>query len=111
VDCDIHNVGETAKMMRVPYTHMQVGNGVFSSSPIDLTGYTCLEQDVVFKDFPESVAVGDVIELRNIGGYSVVYKPPFIQPNCAMIAISNEGEIKLIKRKETFEDIFQTFKF
>ena len=111
VDCDIHNVGETAKMMKVPYTHLRVGNGELSNCPIDLTGYTCLEQDVVFKDFPEAVAMGDVIEFRNIGGYSVVYKPPFIQPNCAMVAISTEGEITLIKRKETYEDIFQTFKF
>lgn len=111
LDCDIHNAGETCQMMKVPYSVDRVGAGEASGSPVDLTGFTCLEQDLLYKDFPESVRVGDVIELRNVGGYSVVYKPPFIQPNCAMVAIKSDGSIEEIKRKETFEDIFQTFKF
>lgn len=111
VDCDIHNAGETCQMMKIPYTHYKIGANENSNSPVDLTGFTCLEQDTLFKDFPESVSVGDIIEFRNIGGYSVVYKPPFIQPCCAMVALKENGTVEEIKRKETFEDIFQTFKF
>lgn len=111
VDCDIHNAGETCQMMKVPYTHINCGNGEASQAPVDITGFTCLEQDNVFKDYPESVNVGDVFEFRNVGGYSVVYKPPFIQPCCAVVAINEDGNIEVIKRKETFEDIFQTYKF
>ena len=110
LDCDIHNAGETCQMMKVPFTHIHCGIGEESDSPIDLTGFTCLEQDCLFKDFPDTVKVDDVIVLRNVGGYSVVYKPPFIQPNCAMIAEKEDGTIEVIKRKETFENIFQTFK-
>lgn len=110
-DSDIHEAGETAMMMKVPYTHFSVGKGVPSEFPIDITGFTCLEQDTLFKGFPEAVRVGDIIEFRNVGGYSVVYKPPFIQPCCAMVAIKEDGSIEEIKRKETFEDIFQTFIF
>ena len=110
-DCDIHEAGETAMMMRVPYTLYAVGKGESSKTPIDITGFTCLEQDTLFKDFPEPVIVGDVIEFRNVGGYSVVYKPPFIQPCCAMVAIKEDGSVEEIKRKETFEDIFKTYKF
>lgn len=110
-DCDIHEAGETAMMMKVPYSHYAVGKGESSKTPIDITGFTCLEQDTLFKDFPKTLKVGDVIEFRNVGGYSVVYKPPFIQPCCAMVAIKEDGTIEEIKRKETFEDIFQTFIF
>ncbi len=110
-DCDIHEAGETAMMMKVPYTHYANGEGESSKTPIDVTGFTCLEQDTLFKDFPESVKVGDVIEFRNVGGYSVVYKPPFIQPCCAMVAIKEDGSVEEIKRKETYEDIFQTYRF
>jgi len=110
-DSDIHEAGETAMMMKVPYTHFSVGKGEPSEFPIDITGFTCLEQDTLFKGFPEAVRVGDIIEFRNVGGYSVVYKPPFIQPCCAMVAIKEDGSIEEIKRKETFEDIFQTFNF
>lgn len=111
VDSDVHNVGETAQMMKVPYTHYMTGSGYALPSPLDVTGYTCLEQDVLYKDFPQSVKVGDVIEFRNVGGYSVVYKPPFIQPNCAMVSVSNDGTVKEIKRRETFDDMLVTYKF
>ena len=110
-DCDIHEAGETAMMMKVPFTHLKTGKGQVSKVPIDITGFTCLEQDTLFKDFPEAVQLGDLIEFRNVGGYSVVYKPPFIQPCCAMVAIKEDGVIEEIKRKETFKDIFQTFIF
>lgn len=111
LDSDIHNSGETCQMMKVPFSYIASGIGETLNSPVDLTGYTCLEQDVIYKDFPESVKVGDIIELRNIGGYSVVYKPPFIQPNCAMIVLKENGDIEEIKRRETFNDIFKTYKF
>ena len=110
-DSDIHEAGETAMMMKVPYTHYAVGKGKASKAPIDITGFTCLEQDTLIKEFPEAVKVGDVVELRNVGGYSVVYKPPFIQPCCAMVAIKEDGSVEEIKRKEKFEDVFQTFIF
>ena len=110
-DCDIHEAGETAMMMKVPYTHYKSGDGNASKTPIDITGFTCLEQDTLFKEFPEALKVGDVVEFRNVGGYSVVYKPPFIQPCCAMVAIKEDGSVEEIKRKETYEDIFQTYRF
>lgn len=111
VDIDIHNAGETCKMMRVPYTLYKKGLGKETGIPCEIVGFTCLEQDTLYKEFPESLQTGDIIELRNIGGYSIVYKPPFIQPQCPVLCVTKENEIIEIKRKETFDDIFQTFKF
>lgn len=111
VDADYHNTGETSRMMKVPFAHYHCGTGEESKELPDIMGFTCLEQDYIFKEFPNKVRVGDVIEFRNIGGYSVVYKPPFIQPCCAMVAIAKDGSVKLIKERETFEDIFKTFVF
>lgn len=111
LDCNYHNTGETAQMMKVPYAIYRQGVNRELKAPLDLTGYTCLEQDTIYKDFIENISVGDVIEFKNIGGYSIVYKPPFIQPNCAMISLNKHGEHHEIKRRETNEDIFATFKF
>lgn len=111
VDADYHNTGETSRMMKVPFTHYRCGGGEESGAQPDIMGFTCLEQDYIFKEFPEKVKVGDVIEFRNIGGYSVVYKPPFIQPCCAMVAVGEDGNVKLIKERESFEDIFKTYIF
>lgn len=73
-------------------------------------GYTCLEQDVLYKDYTGNIAIGDYILFGNVGGYSLVDKPPFIMPDCPMIAIKNSN-IRLIKREETFDDIFNVFTF
>ncbi len=110
LDCDIHDAGETCQMMKSPYTVIRQGKGNSSGVPVDLTGFTCLEQDTLFKDFPEPVKVGDVIEFRNVGGYSVVYKPPFIMPGCPIIAIDGD-KVEVVKGMDTYENVFRTFKF
>lgn len=112
VDSDYHQIGETGRMMKCPYTVVRKGEkGDVILPPLDIVGFTCLEQDVLFKSFQDPLAVDDIIQFRNIGAYSIVYKPPFIQPQCPVYSKCQNGEIKLIKRAETFEDIFQTFVF
>ncbi len=111
VDSDYHQLGETGHMMKCPYTVTKSDkSGESINPPLNVVGFTCLEQDILFKDFPETLRIGDRIEFRNIGGYSIVYKPPFIQPNCPIFAETEDG-LKLIKREETFNDIFTTFIF
>ncbi len=111
VDSDYHQLGETGQMMKCPYTVSKSDvPGEAINPPLNVVGFTCLEQDILFKDFPETLHIGDKIEFRNIGGYSIVYKPPFIQPNCPVYA-ETDGGLKLIKREETFNDIFTTFIF
>lgn len=111
VDSDYHQLGETGHMMKCPYTVSKSDKPEEAiNPPLNVVGFTCLEQDILFKDFPEILHIGDKIEFRNIGGYSIVYKPPFIQPNCPVYA-DTDGGLKLIKREETFNDIFTTFIF
>jgi len=111
VDSDYHQLGETGHMMKCPYTVAKSDiSGESINPPLNVVGFTCLEQDILFKDFPEALHIGDRIEFRNIGGYSIVYKPPFIQPNCPIYAVTDD-RLKLIKRAETFNDIFTTFIF
>lgn len=47
-------------------------------------------------------------ESRNECMKKQIEKPPFILPNFPVLDIS-EGEVELIKRAETFEDIFHTY--
>ena len=78
---------------------------------IDIAGYTCIESDYLFKGYKGSLEVGDYIVFDNVGSYSIVLKPPFILPNCAVIEYnSNKKSYELIKRKEENDDIFRTFK-
>lgn len=107
--CCLYNLGEICSMKKLP---IQVfgDEGEYYNS-IDLMGYTCLEQDCLYPDYKGNIAVDNYVLFGNVGGYSLVSKPPFIQPNCAVIEISNDDNVVLIKRQETNEDIFSTFVF
>ena len=41
----------------------------------------------------------------------MVMKPPFIRPDCAMVAIRPNGEAVQIKKKEAYSDIFRNYLF
>ncbi|PWJ70856.1 diaminopimelate decarboxylase [Ruminococcaceae bacterium R-25] len=77
---------------------------------LDIVGYTCIEGDVLQKNFCGKLAVGDFIVIENCGSYSLVMKPPFILPNFPVLDICGDS-VEMIKRAETFEDLFRTFSF
>lgn len=77
---------------------------------VDLVGFTCIEGDVLYKNYSGELAEGDAIVISNCGSYSLVMKPPFILPNFPVLDICGE-KAEIIKRGETFDDIFHTFNF
>lgn len=76
----------------------------------DIVGFTCIEGDVLQKNYIGSLGIGDYIVIGNCGSYSLVMKPPFILPNFPVLDINGEN-IEVIKRAETFDDLFHTFSF
>ena len=93
-----------------PMEVINIGEDVRKYENIDLVGFTCIEGDVLYKNYNGLIAKGDAIVIDNCGSYSLVMKPPFILPNFPVLDICN-NEIEVIKRKETFEDIFNTYSF
>ena len=75
---------------------------------LDFVGFTCIESDIIYKNYNGKLAVDDVLVISNCGSYSLVMKPPFILPNFAVLDIS-EGKTEIIKHAENFDDIFHTF--
>ena len=110
LDCSEHNLGETCTLKELPIRICKNGTQEVYEK-LDFTGYTCLEQDVMRKDYSGELAVGDYVIFGNVGGYSNVLKPPFIKPNCQMLTIDRLGESKIIKRKESYDDILSTYEF
>ena len=79
---------------------------------IDIAGYTCMENDYLYRGYKGSLKKGDYIVFDNVGSYSIVLKPPFILPNCPIIEYNpKKNSYEIIKRKEETEDIFRTFNF
>ncbi len=75
---------------------------------IDISGYTCMENDYLFQNFRGQLDIGDFLVFENVGSYSIVFKPPFILPNVPVLSVNNQ-KIEIVKEKETFDNIFQTF--
>jgi diaminopimelate decarboxylase len=78
---------------------------------LDMAGYTCIESDYLYRNYKGNLSVGDSVVFDSAGSYSVVMKPPFILPNVPIIEICDNQVVNVIKRQETFKDIFQTYKF
>lgn len=77
---------------------------------LDMVGFTCIEGDYLYHNYNGMLAQGDVIVISNCGSYSLVMKPPFILPNFPVLDIS-DNSIEVVKRGETFDDLFHTFNF
>ncbi len=109
LNCSKDNIGDICQVKKLPVRIF--GNTGSHFDNINLTGYTCLEQDVMYEGYAGNIAVGNYLLFKNVGGYSNVTKPPFIAPNCPMIEFDVDGNTNLIKKGETFEDIFNTYLF
>lgn len=108
----IHNLGELCTKKKLPLEIISSKElNKIACHDADIVGYTCLEYDKLYSGFSGNVNKNDFIIFDNVGSYSVVLKPPFIFPQCAIVEATSEGILldKEIKRPETFEDIFNTF--
>lgn len=110
----IYNINPTPNRKNMPITVYPRNDGTQRDkyTNVDLAGYTCIESDYLYRSFDGALTVGDYIVFEDVGAYSVVMKPPFIVPNFAIVEYDSDGgAIRVIKRKEEFDDIFRTYSF
>lgn len=72
----------------VKYTHRK-------GSTIDIVGFTCLEHDIIFKGYNQSLKRGDILVTHNVGAYSMVSSPDFIRTTPPVFEESKKGWIKV----------------
>lgn len=90
-----------------PIPQLQSDSGI-----VDIVGYTCMEHDFLYRGYKGSVTTDDYVVFDNVGAYALVLKPPFIRLSPAVIAydLTSSG-FELVKREETFADVFSSFAF
>lgn len=93
-----------------PMEVIAMGNEQAVYENLDFVGFTCIEGDVLYRNFQGKLAKNDAIVISNCGSYSLVMKPPFILPNFPVLDICGE-HTEVIKRGEVFDDLFHTFAF
>lgn len=60
-----HNIGEICELKNLPIQIISESKNKENVSDADCVGYTCLEHDVLYKDFSGSISVGDYIIFDN----------------------------------------------
>lgn len=100
----IYNINPTLNKKNPPIEVFAMGEEQKEYADLDFGGFTCIESDYLYRHYDGKLAKGDMAVFKNAGSYSVVLKPPFILPNFPMIDISG-GQVELIKRGETFDDL------
>jgi diaminopimelate decarboxylase len=79
-------------------------------APIDVVGYTCMENDVLHRGLREDIAPGDYLVFGNCGAYTNVQKMPFIRAAPAMLTVDAEGGVdEVLRRAERTEDVLATY--
>jgi len=95
------------RVVRKPYAADAGATGV-----VDIVGYTCMEDDVLYRAWLGSVAPGDFAVFDNVGAYTIVLKPPFIAGAPPILSVGSELELLAVLRSaEKMTDVFTTYSF
>jgi len=108
----IHNIKPTLHEKQLPMRVVRpTGDRAEQAGeiPVDVVGYTCMEHDCLYRDCRESVRPGDFVVFENVGAYTVVMKPPFIQPAPAILVDEGGGSLAVAKRAERWDDLFAAY--
>lgn len=106
----IYNINPTLNRKNPPLRVFSAP-GAPERSDLDFGGFTCIESDYLYRHYTGPLAEGDYVVFGNAGSYSVVLKPPFILPNFPVLELTGDGEAAEVKRSETFDDLFRTYRF
>jgi diaminopimelate decarboxylase len=112
VDGSIHELNPNGRQHRNPSFHVQSNsNPTKDVENWEVTGYTCIENDYLSKNYFSSVTINDFLGFSHVGSYNVVMKPPFIRPASAVLEL-NEGDqvVKVLRDVQTLSEIISGFR-
>lgn len=104
------DISPTARSRNLPASIVSQ-SGETGETSYDITGFTCIEGDILTEGLSGQIAADDFIRYDNVGSYSVVMRPPFILPARAVFANTPNGDHICIKRAQSVDDVFQNFEF
>lgn len=110
-DASFFNVKPTGHKKNLSTQVFKKGNSPAPAKDCNaiLTGCTCLEHDILHSGYSgEHLEINDFIAFRNVGAYSFVFKPPFIETAPPVIKMENDNVI-LLRKKEEYRDVYKNY--
>lgn len=86
-----------------------VGSATASAGRVDVVGPVCETGDFLARDRDlPAVLGGDLLAVRDVGAYAFAMASNYnLRPRAAEVMVDG-GELKLLRRRETFEDLVRT---
>lgn len=110
VDGSAFHVKPTFHSLNLPHQIITAANS--GEQTYTVVGSTCMEKDILLRDITAPLPCpGDCIRIENVGAYTLVMTPPFIHPAPAIVADEGSDTFRLIRRRQTFDDIFGNYIF
>ncbi|MGD0552234.1 MAG: diaminopimelate decarboxylase [Sedimentisphaerales bacterium] len=110
VDGSAYNVKPTFHKNNNPYQIIR-RTGSKKRGTFSVVGSTCMEKDYLLTEITDVLPdVGNFIKIDSVGAYTVVLTPPFINPAPAIV-VEKSGTFKLIRSKQTLNDMFKNYAF
>ena len=111
VDGSAFNTKPTFHAINPPFEAISACGGDAAVRTFDVVGSTCMEKDVLLSAITASLPKpGDFLRIDNVGAYTVVMTPPFINPAPAIVA-QERGAFRCVRRRQTLEDVFAGYTF
>lgn len=104
------DISPTARSRHLPVTPI-LAEDREGAEAHDIVGFTCIENDILSENVVAPLQPGDWLHYGNVGSYSVVMRPPFILPASPVLFDEGEGNLTVIKRKQTNENVFLDFTY
>ena len=108
IEGGIYNVKPTRHKVNLPHKIISKNDqNIETTEYCDVVGSTCMERDVVLNNIKIKSAVqNDFIKIDNVGAYTVVKTPNFINFIPAIVALSKENNsYQIIRHKQNIDDL------
>lgn len=110
VDGSAFNTKPTFHKINQPYDIIKK-NANRGQSTYSVVGSTCMEKDYLLTDITDTTLErDDYIMINNVGAYTVVLSPPFINVAPAIVAKTPQGT-KIIRHKQCLDNVFCNYEF
>ena len=100
VDGSVQQLGELGKKKALPLTLLHGSEGKRVIDHAEITGYTCLEDDILYRDCPEAIGVGDTVILGNAGTYFGPAPPVKLSPTLIILSVSRFVSFDIVRGSE-----------
>lgn len=110
VDGSAFSTKPTLHKRNQPYKIIRAAPGKERTS-FDVAGSTCMEKDYLLTEITDTrPQEGDYIKIDNVGAYTIVLSPPFIN-TAPPILVKDKNGYRQIRTRQRIEDMFANYSF